>query len=102
MISKQYITLESGINIGGTLINVWIIFQGLWPYRSRLIWANIVRPSDDRRSNDTAFGTGTFSGQDPLHSWKAGLDEAMTAEILFIQTGTRGIILVWTSWSTKS
>ena len=40
--------------------------------------ANTVRPSDDRRSDDTAFGPGTFSWQDPVHSWKAGLGEVMT------------------------
>ena len=48
------------------------------------ILANTVRPSVDRRSDDTAFGAGTFSWQDPLHSWKAGPGEFMTAENLFI------------------
>ena len=44
------------------------------------ILANTVRPSVDRRSDDTAFGAGTFSWQDPVHSWKAGLGEVMTVE----------------------
>ena len=38
--------------------------------------ANRVRPSDDRISNDTAFGAGTFSWQDP------GPGEFMTLENL--------------------
>ena len=41
-------------------------------------------PSVDRRSDDTAFGSGTFSWQDPVHSWKAGPGEVMTVENLFI------------------
>ena len=41
---------------------------------------NTVRPSGDRRSDDNAFGTGTFSWQDPVHSWKAGPGECMTVE----------------------
>ena len=44
------------------------------------IRANTVRPSVDRRSDDTAFGVGTFSWQDPVHSWKAGPCEVMTVE----------------------
>ena len=44
------------------------------------ILANTVRPSVDRRSDDTAFGVGTFSWQDPLHSRKSGPGEKMTAE----------------------
>ena len=44
------------------------------------ILANTVKPSVDRRSNDTAFGVGTFSWQDPVHSWKAGPGECMTVE----------------------
>ena len=47
------------------------------------ILANTVRPSGDRRSDDTAFGAGTFSWQDPVHSWKAGPGEVMTVENLF-------------------
>ena len=45
-----------------------------------------VRPSVDRRPDDTAFGAGTFSWQDPVHSWKAGpgLNGIMTVENLFI------------------
>jgi hypothetical protein len=34
--------------------------------------ADTVRPSVDHRLDDTAFGAGTFSWQDPVHSWKAG------------------------------
>ena len=45
---------------------------------------NIVRPSVNRRSDDTAFGAGTFSWQDPVHSWKACPGEVMTVENLFI------------------
>ena len=49
------------------------------------ILTNTVRPSVDRRSDDTAFGAGTFSWQDPVHSWKAGPGEVMTVEnLLFI------------------
>ena len=44
------------------------------------ILANTVRPSVDRRSDNTAFGAGTFSWQDPVHSWKAGPGEVMTVE----------------------
>ena len=47
------------------------------------IWANIVRPSVDHRSDDTAFGAETFSWQDSVHSWKAGPGEVMTVENLF-------------------
>ena len=32
----------------------------------------------DRRSDDTAFRAGTFSWQDPVHSWTAGPGEVMT------------------------
>ena len=48
------------------------------------ILANTVRPSVDRRSDDTAFGAGTFSRQDPVHSWKAGPGEVMTVENLLL------------------
>ena len=44
------------------------------------IRANTVRPSVDRRLNDTAFGAETFSWQNPVHSWKAGPGEVMTVE----------------------
>ena len=37
------------------------------------IRANTVQPSVDR-------GAGTFSWQDPVHSWKAGPGEVMTVE----------------------
>ena len=48
------------------------------------ILADTVRPSVDRRLDDTAFGEGKFSWQDPVHSWKAGPGEVMTVENLFI------------------
>ena len=46
------------------------------------IRANTVRPSINHISDNTAFGAGTFSWQDPLHSWKAGPGEVMTVENL--------------------
>ena len=50
------------------------------------IRANTVRPSVNRRSDDTAFGAGTFSWQEPVHSWKAGpgLNGIMTVENLLL------------------
>lgn len=48
------------------------------------ILVNTVRPSDNQRLDDTTFGLGTFSWQDPEHSWKAGLVEVMTVENLFV------------------
>ena len=48
------------------------------------ILANTVRPSGDRRSDDTTFGEEIFSWQDPVHSWKAGPGEVMTVENLII------------------
>ena len=48
------------------------------------IMANTVRPSVDRRLDDTAFGAGPFSWQDPVHSWKAGPGEVMTVKNLFV------------------
>ena len=48
------------------------------------ILANTVRPSVDRRSDDTAIGAETFSWQDPVHSWKAGPGEVMTVENLLL------------------
>ena len=45
-------------------------------------WANTVRPSFDHRLDDTAFGAGLFSWQDPVHCWKAGPGEVMTVEKL--------------------
>ena len=47
------------------------------------ILTNTVRQSVDRRLDDTAFGEGTFSWQDPVHSWKAGPGEVMTVENLY-------------------
>ena len=44
------------------------------------IQADTVRPSVDRRLDDTAFGAGTFSWQDEVHSWKEGPGEVMTVE----------------------
>ena len=34
----------------------------------------------DCGSHDTAFEAGTFSWQDPVHSWKAGPSEVMTGK----------------------
>ena len=48
-----------------------------------LSWSiHAVRPTLDCRSDDTAFKIGTFSWQDPVHSWKAGPGEVMTVENL--------------------
>ena len=44
------------------------------------ILANTVRPSVDRRLDDTAFGAETFLWQDQVHSWKAGPGEVMTVK----------------------
>ena len=44
------------------------------------ILANKVRPSVNLRSDDTAFGVGTFSWQETGHSWKAGPCEVVTVE----------------------
>ena len=41
------------------------------------ILVNTVRLYVNRRSDDTAFGAGTISWQDPVHSWKASPGEAM-------------------------
>ena len=46
------------------------------------ILANTVRPSVDCRSDDTAFGAGTFSWQDPVHAWKAGPGEVMDIDMV--------------------
>ena len=48
------------------------------------ILVNTVVPSVDPRPDDIAFGAGTFSWQDLVHSWKAGPGEVMTVENLFI------------------
>ena len=45
----------------------------------------LVRPSVDRRLDDTTFGAGTFSWQDQVHSWKAGPGEVMTVENLLFK-----------------
>ena len=47
------------------------------------ILANTVRPTEDRRSDDTAYGAGTISWQYPVHTWKACPGEVMTEENLF-------------------
>ena len=62
------------------------------------ILASTVRPSMDRRSDDTAFEAGTFSWQDPVHSWKAGPGEVMTVEkkYLLAQSSTHKIGLAHT------
>ena len=48
------------------------------------ILANTVRPSVDHRLDDTTFGAGTFSWEDPVHSWKAGPGKVITVENLFV------------------
>ena len=50
------------------------------------ILANTVRPSIDRRLDNTTSGAGTFSWQDlvQVHSRKAGTGEVMTLENLSI------------------
>ena len=53
------------------------------------ILANTVRPYVDRRLDDIAFWAGTYSWQDPVHSWKAGPGEVMTVENK--QTNTKGL-----------
>ena len=47
---------------------------------TNFILANTVRPSVDRRLDDTAFGAGTFSWEDTVLSWKAGAGEVMTGK----------------------
>ena len=47
------------------------------------ILAYTVRPSVDHRLDDTTFGAGKLSWQDPAHSWQAGPGEVMTVEYLF-------------------
>ena len=51
------------------------------------ILANTVRPSADRRLDAIAFRVGTFSWQDPVHSWKAGPGEVTTVEKQNKKTG---------------
>ena len=52
------------------------------------ILANTVTPSVDRRLDDTPFGAGTFSWQEPVNSWKVGPGEVMALDnILQSQTG---------------
>ena len=48
------------------------------------ILAYTARPSGNHRLDHTTVGTGTFSWQDPVHSWKASFGEVMTMENLFI------------------
>ena len=48
------------------------------------ILANTVRPSVERSLDDTVYRAGTFSWQDPVHSWKAGPDEVMTVEKIIL------------------
>ena len=48
------------------------------------ILVNTVGPSVDPRPDDIAFGAGTFSWQDLVHSWKAGPDEVMTVEKIIL------------------
>ena len=49
------------------------------------IQASTVRPSVDPRSDDTTFGAGTFTWQDPVHSLKAGPGKVMTVEKIFTE-----------------
>ena len=61
------------------------------------IQADTVRPSVDRRLDDTAFGAGTFSWQDPVHFWKAGPGKVMTlmtVENLFT-------VMFWAKFSVR-
>ena len=53
------------------------------------ILSNTVRPSVDHRLDHTVFGAGTFSWQDPVHSWKAGPVEVMTVEFFFLVENQR-------------
>ena len=43
--------------------------------------------------NDTAFGVGTFSWQDPVHSWRAGPGEVITVGDKFWRDNHRKIAL---------
>ena len=43
----------------------------------------------DCRLDDTAFGAGTFSWQDPVHSWKAGPGEVMIVENLHLHKAAK-------------
>ena len=36
------------------------------------------------RTDDTTFGAGTFSWQDPVHSWKAGPGEVMAGKFIYL------------------
>ena len=53
------------------------------------ILANTVRPSVDRRSDDTTFRVETFSLQDPVHFLKAGPGEVMTGKFIKIESSIR-------------
>ena len=48
------------------------------------IQVNTNRPSVDPSSDEIAFGAGTFSWQDPVHSWKAGPGEVISEEYFFL------------------
>ena len=48
------------------------------------ILTNTVRLSVDHRLDDMAFLAGTFSWQDPVHSWKAGPGEVTTVDFFDI------------------
>ena len=41
---------------------------------------SILANTGDRRLDNTAFAAGTFSWQDPVHSWKTGPGEVKTVE----------------------
>ena len=52
--------------------------DGNYLYPGQYSQTNIV----NHKLDDTAFGAGTFSWQDPINSWKAGPGEVMTVEKL--------------------
>ena len=60
----------------------WILLLNLkWNWKLKILcctWADLAITSIVDY-DDTAFGTGTLTWQDPVHSWKAGPGEVMTA-----------------------
>ena len=50
-----------------------------------LSWSKTLRPSVGHRLDDTAFGAGTFSWLDPVHSLKASPGEAMTVVMTTVE-----------------
>ena len=83
-IPQHKVTLASSSGSLGSIVRVKCCMMVDSVPRWRLsILANTVRPSVDRRLDDTAFGEETLSWQDPVHFWKAGPGEVMTVENLF-------------------